>query len=743
MPSCRAVALTVLVVLAATRSAAAQCPDGTPPPCAAPRRDPPLDPRTWLILPFANAANAADAAIIAQASVNLLYQDLSRFSELRVVSDDRVADLVRRLSPEDRRRPTLTTGRELARRVGAGTLVLGDYLAAGGRAQISAKLYDVRTARELRAVREPVNGYAAPDALDSLTAAFDRVARGLLAVPTPPGARQGLIGTTSLEAFRAFHEGMAFYREWRLDSAHARLAHAVQLDSNYAWARFRLYWVSANLSLPAASYRGHLDAAARLAAALPGRERALIGGWIALPRGEIEVICGSAAELLRHDSTDAEAWHFRGHCLAGDAAVVRDPADSTRAAFRSSWHAVVSAFERGSLLDPLHGEVFSDLIAALQQRLRSGCAVAGVTPCPPNQRFLALVEVAGDTLVTRGREPATLGPRPQDRPEALAAWRHNIDRGIAAAARFTAANPSHFLGQAVLGDLYLAKGDLARAARALAAATRLTSRPAGRRSLARSRIELWLRSGQPDSAALLVDSLAADSAAYRAETQYFTAFARFSLDRLTDSVRPHRVAWLPIFAGVLPHDLDAVERRYASHLTTPTPLLELSTIVAFRMRGSGPQLDTAAAHPIRRAQALLARGDTARALTLVRTYDVELAARPAFANDDGAWLFTAELLVALGDSAMALRRLQDWAARWPAFSHPAGFVLDITPLSSGLTVRLATRTWLLLGDLAAAAGRNRDARHAYRMVLGMWQGGDAPVQPTVARVRAALERLGN
>ncbi|MDO8665169.1 MAG: hypothetical protein Q7J79_01055, partial [Gemmatimonadales bacterium] len=52
------------------------------------------------------------------------------------------------------------------------------------------------------------------------------------------------------------------------------------------------------------------------------------------------------------------------------------------------------------------------------------------------------------------------------------------------------------------------------------------------------------------------------------------------------------------------------------------------------------------------------------------------------------------------------------------------------------------RTWLLMGDVAAARGQNDVAVRAYRRVVGMWSSGDAEVQPSVTRAREALARLG-
>src|SRR5688572_16407042 len=129
----------------------AQCPDGSPPPCrgasgpaqATRRPPPPLDPRTWIVLPFENVARVTDIDWLRDASVNLLYLDMSRWRDIRVVDDERVADLIRE-TPETRAATQLSlqAGLAVARRAGAGKLVMGDLLKVGGRTQLVAKVYD-------------------------------------------------------------------------------------------------------------------------------------------------------------------------------------------------------------------------------------------------------------------------------------------------------------------------------------------------------------------------------------------------------------------------------------------------------------------------------------------------------------------------------------------------------------------------------------------------------------------------
>ena len=729
--------------------AAAQCPDGTPPPCriaanTPARRDPPLDERTWLVLPFTNTARNAEAELIGAASVNLLYQELSRFTDIHVISDDHVADLVRRGAPALGDRIGLATGLDLARRSGAGRLVLGSYLAAGTRAQLTATLYDVRSGREQRTVRDQTSEFTAARALDSLTAVFDRIAHGLLEL-RPPG-RVSQPGTRSLEAFRAFLDGMAQIRESRFDSARVLLERAVTLDSNYAWARYRLYWVRSWLGDDRASIRVHLDAAARLAAELPPRERALIRGSIALFGSQAEAICASADEVQRSDSTDVEGWHLRYHCLLGAARVERNTVDSTLTVHTNPT-AALRALERALSHDPSHSESFADLVGSLQQRSFYACLGAAPDRCPPERLVFAVFLGSADSVVVLARMARDVGARPQDAPDVLEAWRLRLDRAIAAASRYAAANPGSWRAHGALAGLLMTRGgSLSQAQRELDAAAYGLRLFSWRRPLIRDHVEVLLRRELADSARRWVDSLAADPRGRMVQTWYFTVFGRFSLDVQlpADSVRLRQIhaAWRPVLAGVLPENFDRIEQEFvASHPeSVRRAAQDISTLVAFRMRGRGPALDTAAAHPLCRAQAFLAAGDSVRARRELLGFDAQLASRPAFAVDDAGWLLAAELFVALGDSAAALARLADWATRWPTLSHLHGVILDQTEMNS--TVRLAPRSWLLFGDLSLAAGRRDDARRAYRMVLGMWEGGEAPVQPIAARVRAALAQLG-
>src|SRR4051812_18003391 len=200
------------LIVSAIVSARAQCPDGSPPPCRgraattstiAPRRtaNPPLSDATWIVLPFDNVSRATDVDWLRDGSVNLLYLDLSKWTDIRVVDDERVADLLREV-PEAQggKQLSLAAGLAVARRAGAGKLVMGDVLKVGSTTAITAKVFDVRAGQRIRTVRQEAS------AQDSLMPTFGKLAQGILNLEAPKGTNIGTIGTNSTSAYQDYLE---------------------------------------------------------------------------------------------------------------------------------------------------------------------------------------------------------------------------------------------------------------------------------------------------------------------------------------------------------------------------------------------------------------------------------------------------------------------------------------------------------------------------------------------------------
>src|SRR3989440_683452 len=133
--------LSALVV----RSAGAQCPDGTAPPCrrgapgAATTSPPPAErdrARTFLILPFRNLSRIAAYQWLVEASPTMLADALGQWTELTVVPDERLYPALRRheLHPGDVM--DLASLRRVAAETGGGAAVAGGNIVKGERPQV-------------------------------------------------------------------------------------------------------------------------------------------------------------------------------------------------------------------------------------------------------------------------------------------------------------------------------------------------------------------------------------------------------------------------------------------------------------------------------------------------------------------------------------------------------------------------------------------------------------------------------
>ena len=145
---------------------------------------------------------------------------------------------------------------------------------------------------------------------------------------------------------------------------------------------------------------------------------------------------------------------------------------------------------------------------------------------------------------------------------------------------------------------------------------------------------------------------------------------------------------------------------------------------------------------MKRYQAWFARGDVPKARAALAEFDRDLVRRDEGTPDDGGWLFSAESHLELGDSAVALERMQEFGRRWVTASLQDPYIIEMRFILS-TTPRLWGRAWMQYGDLAMARGAPAHARRAYKMVVGLWEHGDPVVQPFVTKAKAALAQLGN
>src|SRR5437870_10470805 len=170
-PNRHGVVVGALLSALVMRSAAAQCPDGTAPPCrkgapeGAATSRPPAErdrARTFLVLPLRNLSRSADYQWLVEASPTMLADALGQWTELTVVPDERLYPALRRheLHPGDVM--DLASLRRVAAETGGWTAVAGEIIVTGERLQENDRGYHAVTRRQ--GARPTIEGRALGDA---------------------------------------------------------------------------------------------------------------------------------------------------------------------------------------------------------------------------------------------------------------------------------------------------------------------------------------------------------------------------------------------------------------------------------------------------------------------------------------------------------------------------------------------------------------------------------------------------
>ena len=748
------------VVLIPFATAEAQCPDGSAPPCrgasapaTARRVNPPLDDNTWIVVPFDNLAKSEDTEWLRSASVNLLYLDMSRWRDIKVVDDERVADLLRE-TPEAAASSNLSlnAGLAVAKRAGAGKLVMGDVLKLGNRTTVTAKIYDVKSGQRTRSVREDAA------VADSVMPLFGKLAQKILNVAPPAGTTLGAVGTTRVDAYQSYLAGVTALNHFDLKEARRHLTQALTLDSTFALAHHKMSIVVGWAATGEPAQLRHAEAAARFQTGLPARERTLITGQLLQAKNEWNKACEVYSTMVRADSSDIEAMYGLGECLYHDQIVV---GDTTQMRSGANWQQSIRAFTRVLTLDPQYHLAYQHIIDALttERVNRAHCPESG--RCRQVQGFNTRLRDSLANTVVFLTDTAKL----RQQHEQYVATRSKL-RNLAAAheiaEQWARVAPNESRAQIALATVKMAQGDIVGADAILSRINEFDSMIEQLRVML-FRMEASYKLGRTGVAARLYDSARTARIPIPGNTAllfgnaisgYGPAFGRLTeFDSLMASnlrnappqVAPYQYNLLRLLAGMPSDSMAQVERALFDFTkanrgaAAATRTIAASLRLGLRLpRASWPELDTTVKDLQLRPAIALMPGDTAMLRASARALDSTLRAMVQIAgNDSGFTAVAAEAYLALRDTAAALRTLRfglDTAAATAQY-----FPMQ----SQGLTsATLAPRIMLLRADLAAATGMKDEAREFYRRFIDAFMFASPELKPLVDRARQARAALG-
>ena len=281
------------------------------------------------VLPFA----VQDGALAnwREGLVDLLSINLSGVTGLRAIdSRTLLARWRERVAGEEI--PEMATALEVAHRAGARYAVVGSVMASGSDLLLAAEVYEAESRRMLGTSRS--QGPA-----DSIFTLVDRLTLDILRLILRGESRElpridlARVSTASLPALKSYLEGEVLFRRSQFQSAAEAYARAVEADSTFALARYRLglsrqwSWRYMTTSVPRLSTE-----LGRFADRLPQHEAATVRAGLLTDRDARDGREVLEEEVGRHPD-DAETWYELGEFYFHSGAPALAPPEAADRAF--------------------------------------------------------------------------------------------------------------------------------------------------------------------------------------------------------------------------------------------------------------------------------------------------------------------------------------------------------------------------------------------------------------------------
>ncbi len=272
------------------------------------------------VMPFDNMAGTEDTAWLSKGLPSMLLTGLAQTRGLDIVSPQRLQEIVKQTGSQSLESLDRAQLPDVARRAGAGAVVVGSIFKVGNEIRIDAQLEDLSNGRVL--VAESVRGTDVFALVDQLAA---RIRDGVGFHDATSIRSVSDVSTTSLEAFRLYSQAVDAMFNSRMDDAEELLERAVAIDPTFADAYMQLAYASRFRGLMGLQ-REYLRKAAEHADRLGERHRLILEAESARAEGDSATAVQALDELIEKFPDTDQAYVIAARLYAPLTGVVHDPA---------------------------------------------------------------------------------------------------------------------------------------------------------------------------------------------------------------------------------------------------------------------------------------------------------------------------------------------------------------------------------------------------------------------------------
>ena len=650
-----------------------------PPPSAAENK--------FAIMYFDNLADPEDPERLGEITTNLLITDLSESRRVSVVSSQRLYDILKLLGREGVKKIDRETASLVAEKADARWMLLGSILQVDPSIVVTARLVEVGSGNVVASQRvagEP--GERIFPIVDRLTVEIRKDLSIPAGGPDEPDRPVAETTTHSPEAYRYYLEGLEYLHKLYWDESKVSFEKAVEHDSTFAMAWFRLALHAYYNHLP--NGKELLAKAIEYSGSLTDQERRQIAAEEAIFSGDYDRGIDELKDIVEIYPDDKSAWLRLG---------------VTYALTLNRYEEAIPFLERLIEIDPLLRMGYNVMAYAYRG--------AGET----EKSFWAI-----DKYISLAPGEAN----PYDSRGDMYAFDGKVDQAIESYKQADAIKPGFSTNK--LGSLHLLKGEYEEAARYFH--MELSSADKESRSWGRARLALIpLHQGKFDET---LDFLEQAMAADRIEGAVEGLVAKHMLKAVVYEARGDLEKAFSVIeeATAIPYEYSGRnyinETGYRVRLLLKAGQVSEADEIVETMRADKGRIDRTSLHRQWWAAGSVeaARGDADSAAVLLR--------RATGRRIDRFWIYYTLARVyldsgRLGEAVTVLEKMAD------SYS-----------VSKAFYSIWAVKTHYLLGTAYESSGWTGKAIEQYEIFLGIWRDAD-PGIPEIDDARIRLERLAS